>query len=995
MDTKDRSKSTSRASGSDNRRRFPLPRRHAPPIATYRLQLNKDFDFSATLRALPYLAQLGVSHLYVSPFTKSPPGSTHGYDVADHTALNPEIGDDAALVALSDALAAHDMGMILDFVPNHMGLGNDNAWWLDVLEWGPTSPYARFFDIDWSPNKRELSGKVLAPILGAHYGVTLERSELTLRFSPGDGSFSVWYFDNRLPVRPLHYATIIRRALTDTPCGPKLRARLRLLADGFARLRPGGLSRRLQMEMRAHYAHLKGGLVELAQTPDAAAWLERAAESFNGTPGQSRSFRLLHALLERQYYRLAFWRVAANEINYRRFFDINSLIGIRQEEPEVFRHTHRLVGELVAQDQIQGVRIDHIDGLYDPAGYCRNLRQLVESRRVASGADIGRRSAQACFPIYVEKILRRHEALRTEWPVDGTTGYDFLALLNRLFIHPNAVKLADAAFRNFAGDVPSFEVVLYDSKRLVMDTLLASELDVLARALDRIAEQNWRTRDYTFERLRRAIVETVAHFSVYRTYVIASGCSAEDHRIVDMAINRAKQHWLGPDREILDFLQMALTLNLIKDRRPGYSRTDVVQFAMRFQQFCSPVMAKGLEDTAGYRYPRFLSLNEVGSEPDLHHLPVGGFHAANEERRQHWPNAMLATATHDTKRGEDVRARLNVLSELDEWGTIVRRWRRFNRRWRTETDGQRIPSLADEYMIYQTLVGAWPPQLIEAGEGHSDDLVQFRERMKNFLTKAVREAKLVSSWSIPNEAYEQGCHNFIDAALNDLGQNLFMDDLRRLVRRIAFLGALNGLSQLVLKCTSPGIPDIYQGNELWDLNLVDPDNRRAVDFGMRASILHDIFNASNKRQRSRPDFVPRLMHNWPNGEIKLYVLWRLLMLRNSVPQLFREGSYEPLRIAGERAEHVIAFLRRDSQSTAIIAVGRWFDTLLRQDAREYSDSDMWLDTTVHLDGLATTPLFDLFSHRRIDCDLVADTLSAKKIFSTLPVVVLTSVPSDS
>jgi (1->4)-alpha-D-glucan 1-alpha-D-glucosylmutase len=974
--------------------RHAFARRRDAPVATYRIQLNASFTFKDAQAALPYLYRLGISHLYVSPFTKARPGSTHGYDVTDHNAINPEVGDDASLAQLSNALASLDMGLILDFVPNHMGIGPGNQWWRDVLEWGTASPSARYFDIDWQAHKSELAGKVLVPFLGDNYGAVLERGELALKFSAEHGTFSVWYFDTPYPIRPAHYGLIIRRALTEIP--PPDRedgdSGLRALAEAFARLRVKAVGRRRQSELRELGRTLQAELAALARDPKMAAWLDAAAGTFAGTPGDPPSFRLLHQLLERQAYRLSYWRVATNEINYRRFFDVNELIGVRQEEPELFDQTHRLVGRLIAEDKIQGLRIDHVDGLFDPAGYCVRLRRFIDDH-VARRDGISLKSATArqhCFPIYLEKILAHHESMRPEWPVDGTTGYEFLAQINRVFLHPDGKTSIDTAFRNFGGTTEKFEDILEDSKRYAMETLLASELDVLARELDHLSEQHWLSRDYTQDRLRRAIVATVSQYGVYRSYVTAAGCSDDDRRIIETAINRAKRHWQGPDVEILDFLQSVLTLDLVRDRSSGYSRNEVVRFAMRFQQYSSPVMAKGLEDTAGYRYTRFLSVNEVGSEPNLFDLSAGAFHGANEDRRRNWPRNMLATATHDTKRGEDVRARLNVLSELPDWGTTARKWRRFNRRWRTETDGVRTPSFNDEYMIYQTLLGAWPASDTFEALTDREAVTTFVERVKDYVVKALREAKTISSWSNPNEAYEQGCRNFVDAIVDERERNLFMEDFRGWMTRAARLGALNSLSQLVLKSFAPGFPDTYQGDELWDLSLVDPDNRRPVDYDLRARALTFSDGVDT------PD-LPALLADWRSAEIKLHLLHQALRLRNARPKLFAEGSYEPLRVNGERSSNVIGFGRRHAEHYVLIAAGRWFVSLMGPTAASYPGATAWLDTSIEIPRLAGGMLIDVFTGRTYEVPAGDEpfVLNVGELLATLPVavLVLTSRPT--
>jgi (1->4)-alpha-D-glucan 1-alpha-D-glucosylmutase len=693
---------------------------------------------------------------------------------------------------------------------------------------------------------------------------------------------------------------------------------------------------------------------------------------------------MLHRLLERQAYRLAFWRVAADEINYRRFFDVSDLVGIRQEIPAVFEESHRLIGRLIAEDKIHGLRVDHIDGLF--VGYCRQLRDFAS--RVAPG----RRQP---FYVVVEKILAADETLRKDWVCSGTTGYEFLADLTRLFIDPAGEPILDEAYRQFTGDGRTFDRHALECRRLVMDGILSSELNVLARALDRISEEHWSTRDYTLERLRQALREIVAHFAVYRTYVTRAGCPAEDRRYILAAVDRARRSWFGPDRQVLDFVCAVLTGDLVKDRSTGFNRNDVLRFATRVQQYTAPVTAKAVEDTAFYRYGRLLSLNEVGCAPQPFALSPVDFHQRNLERLGAWPQALLATATHDTKRGEDVRSRLNLLSEVPErWAESVQRWRRYNRSLRSEVGGRRAPSRADEYILYQTLVGAWPAELVGEDAAWPSGLDEFRSRIKHYLVKAVREAKAISSWADQNEDYEAGCLAFVDSILDEHGNGAFLGDCRSFVRQIAFAAVLNSLSQTVLKSFSPGVPDIYQGTEFWDLSLVDPDNRRAVDFDARRQVLaalsHDVRGAGI----CDPATVESLLRNWPDGRIKLYVLRRALHLRRTQSSLFAHGSYEPLMVRGRHAHRVIAFLRRHEGRIAVVAVGRLFAGI-DTDGDDPASLN-WGDTVLEMNGLGRTDLVDAFTGRRVAvCVSGAGALiPLPSLFATLPVAALTPHPAD-
>ncbi|MBI3453359.1 MAG: malto-oligosyltrehalose synthase [Rhodospirillales bacterium] len=900
------------------------------PRATYRLQFNRDFTFADATRLLPYLDALGVSHVYASPYLKVRPGSVHGYDVTDHNALNPELGAAADFDRFCAALAGRNMGQILDFVPNHMGIGKaDNEWWLDVLEWGEASPCAAYFDIDWMRPKPALRGRVLLPFLGDHYGVALEAGELALRFDAAGGTFSVWYHDHRFPVRPRDYGAIIRHGLAAGAAGEDSARRTALtgLADRFSILRAarggrGGGARVARVradELKAELAH------EASAAPEFAAALEACARSFAGQAGRPNSFKPLHRLLERQCYRLAFWRVAADEINYRRFFDINDLAGIRMENAKLFEACHRLVGELIAAGRLHGLRIDHIDGMFDPRQYCRRLQDFA--RRQAGGGAEGADGAP--FYVVVEKILAHHERLRDDWPVAGTTGYEFLSLLTGLFVDPAGEPVLDRAYRRFAGEWPDFDALLYECKKQIVDSVLASEMAALAAELDRISEENWRTRDYTEARLRTALTEVVAYFPVYRTYVTERDITATDRRDIDWAVKQAKKRWIGPDVQILDFMHSVLTTDLVRGRRSGYRRADVWRFAMRFQQYTGPAMAKSLEDTAFYRFNRFLAVNEVGGHPAHFAVTAAMFHRQNHERMQHWPHSMLATATHDTKRGEDARMRIAVLSEDGRiWGRHARRWAALNRYKRRIVDDAPLPARNDEYLIYQGMVGVWPAELTGRRDLDTETVRPLVERLQEFLVKALREAKRRSSWTDPNLAYESGCTEFVARILDVARPNPFLDDFVLFQPRIAICGALNSLSQTVLKLTAPGVPDIYRGTELWDLSLVDPDNRRPVDFGLRERLLASLPPIDDSPAAA--ERIRGLIAAWPDGRIKLHLIAALLRLRREEPELFAAGTYEPLDIAGPDADRIVAFVRRGGDKTMIVAIQRFFFKPLEQ-----------------------------------------------------------------
>lgn len=878
----------------------------SPPCATYRLQFSRSFTFRDAERLIPYLQALGVSHIYASPYLKARSGSSHGYDITDYNALNPELGDAADFDAMAAALSRQQMGQILDIVPNHMGVGRaDNAWWLDVLEWGQSSPYAEYFDIGWDAQKSGLRGKVLLPFLGDHYGTILEAGELVPAFDARKGSFSIWYHEHCFPLAPHSYATILA-ATGDQPLAD--------LAAAFGRLRPATPSRRARAAIRARAGELKAELVQrVAADPKLGAAIDRAIQSLSGAKGNAASFIPLHRLLERQHYRLAYWRVAADEINYRRFFDVNELASVRMEQAEVFETAHRLVLRLLADGKINGLRIDHIDGLFDPLQYCHRLQARI--------ADVLRDNARPY--LVVEKILAQHESLRRDWPINGATGYRVLNLINGLFVDGRAERAMDRTYWRFTGRQHDFDTILYECKKHVMDTALAGELEVLAVKLDRISEANWWTRDFTLAGLKAALREVIACFPVYRTYVTERGPSAEDRRDIDWAVALARKRSQSREATIFDFIHGALTTDIVRKRRRTFNRRAVVDLAMKFQQLTGPVTAKALEDTAFYRYTRLVSLNEVGGDPRRFGTTIAAFHHLNQERAKLWPHTMVTTATHDTKRGEDVRARINTLTELPaEWGRRVRRWANFNRRAKSDVDGTPAPSTDDEYLLYQTLIGAWPIELLGSDEPAALPLERFRERIDAYMTKAVREAKLVSSWMTPNMEYEAALSKFVHRILNTDRSRAFLTDLQDFTTRIALLGMINSLAQTALKLTIPGIPDIYQGCEFWDLNLVDPDNRGPVDFSARISALATLPRSGRVASGVAAPAVAALLDQWTDGRIKLYVHAVLLAERQRRRVLFSDGAYTALATTGTHADNIVAFARAKDEAAIIVAVPR-------------------------------------------------------------------------
>jgi (1->4)-alpha-D-glucan 1-alpha-D-glucosylmutase len=844
--------------------------------ATYRLQFHRRFTFGDAQTLVPYLADLGVSHLYASPIMEARPGSTHGYDIIDHHRINPEIGGETGFQALVAELHAHGMGLILDIVSNHMGVGGrDNAWWLDVLEWGQESPFAAYFDINWDAERTDLKNRVLLPVLGNQYGAILEQGGIELRFDPAEGSFSAWYFDHRFPISPRSYAAILEAGGGSLPN----------IAEDFTAFR--GCQ---PTAARERAAALKHRLAEIAGEPIAAAAIATALQLFNGRIGSPASFRRLHRLLDAQAYRLAYWRVAREEINYRRFFDINDLAGLRVELPQLFEETHRRVFDMIERGEVQGLRIDHIDGLFDPAGYCATLQQRVAR------------------PLYivVEKILARYEGL-PDWPIAGATGYDFMNEALALFVDPAGEATMSRLYHQFTARDADFDDTLQACKKRIMQVNLASEMNVLALRFHRLSMAEWRTRDFTLNGMLAALEEVIAAFPVYRTYVSQRGPSMDDRRYIEWAVGQAKQRRRPGDITILDFIH-----RIIAGETEGHAHSDeVLRTAMQFQQVTGPVLAKACEDTAFYRYFRLLALNEVGGDPRRFGMSVGAFHRLMQDRARHWPRAMIATATHDTKRGEDARLRIALLSELPrDWGRRVARWLRLNRRHRSEIDGELVPDRNVEYLLYQTLIGVWPPGLVP----HDTVAVgALAERVEDYMVKAVREGKEVSSWSNFNPLYEAGLQRFIRGVLDTSRVNPFLADFHAFVELLAHPGAVASLAQLVLKLTVPGVPDIYQGGELWDFSLVDPDNRRPVDWELRRALLHEV----GAVDRVAP------AGDWQEGREKMFVTHRLLELRRRLPELFAFGDYEPLEVTGgPSSDHLCAFARRHGDDVLVVAVPR-------------------------------------------------------------------------
>jgi (1->4)-alpha-D-glucan 1-alpha-D-glucosylmutase len=926
----------------------------AIPLATYRLQLTADFNFDAAAAVTPYLKALGVSHVYASPFMKARKGSSHGYDVVDHAKFNPELGGEEGFARFSAALKANDLGLILDFVPNHVGVHyDDNPWWLDVLEWGQASPHAASFDIDWDQLPYRARGGVLLPIIGSSYGQALENGDIELRYDAAEGSFSCWYFEHRLPIAPERYGEILRIIVkeADAEQSDAGKGILDLAA------RHQGLRHPNRKEAPAFKAELKA-------IPGGAEIIERGLSAYRAGADRPAQTLALHHLLERQHYKLGHWRLASSDINYRRFFDVNTLAGLRVEDAGTFEAIHRLVKTLITNGQLQGLRLDHIDGLRDPAQYFQRLRRLIRDARGASTEP---------FYVVVEKIVCEREKLPKFAGVHGTTGYEWMNVFSHVLIDGKGLDPLDEVWRQLSNSAPRLEPVVKAAKRRVLETLLTSEFIVLTRLLARIANGHYSTRDYSEDSLRQALELYVLHFPVYRTYLTTAAPTEADRALIDHAIAHARAEWFASDGSIFDFLRDALTMDLIRgDRKATHSVPRVRRFALKVQQFTGPVMAKSLEDTAFYRFHRLLALNEVGGNPAASALPIPEFHTMMRDQAKNWPHGMIASATHDTKRGEDARARLMALTEIpSDWTSTVGRWKVLNAPHLITDGTTRSPSATFEYMLYQTLLGIWP------AEGHDETLL---ERLQAYALKAAREGKQETSWLNPNEAYEEGLKTFISRILDPALSGEFLQSLTTLAQRTSLLGALNTLSQVTLKATMPGVPDFYQGTEFWDLSMVDPDNRRPVDFNARAAALREV---------EAPDWS-RVAEDWPDGRIKLAWTRHLLKLRGDLPAVFTDGSYEPLEVSGRHADHVIAFARRHGRDAAIIVVGRAL-ARFSENGRAWPRMDA-IDATVHLGGYAIddlggmtdVPIANLFKHLPVAVVKARAEAAASQPRSTVP-----------
>jgi (1->4)-alpha-D-glucan 1-alpha-D-glucosylmutase len=964
------------------------------PTSTYRLQLNAGFRFSDAAAVVEYLDALGITDCYASPLSMARPGSVHGYDVVEPTRLNPELGSEQDFQSFAGALRERRMGLLLDVVPNHMCIDSVENWrWRDVLSNGPSSIYARFFDVDWRPPKDELVGKVLLPVLGDQFGRVLE-SGITVAYEE-DGSFCVAFDGRRLPLDTRTWPHLLDPALAE------LRARFgdeepRVLELESIIRAIGYLPKRTEttpakVRERRHEQESIGRRLStlVADDADTRGAIERSAAEINERKGDPRGLDRLEALLAQQAYRLSHWRVAADEINYRRFFDINDLAAIRVEDPVVFQVVHELPMRLAREGIVTGLRIDHVDGLLDPEKYLHDLQRGFREAQGQTPQTTG--PGPPCY-VVVEKILARNERIPVEWPVQGATGYELAALLSAALVDPAGGPPLRALAAQLEEEPARFSDVVYESKKLVLRTAMSAELNVLARRLDRISEQHRYTRDFTFNSLHEVLAEVIACFPVYRTYIRPGDTAVDerDRRPIETAVRLAKRRNPVTNESLFDFLRSVLFLDA-PDGISDVQRTERREFVLRFQQLTGPVMAKGLEDTAYYRYFPLAALNEVGGGPDLFGMSTADLHRQLAERMVLYPHGLSATATHDTKRGEDTRARMLVLSELPEiWAEAVGRWRHMNRPHRVDVAGVEAPSPAEEYLFYQTLIGAWPPgddcrPGLPAASGEAQNFV---ERIRQYMHKALLEAKVQTSWINHNEPYEQAVDGFVSAALDPQRSGPFLEDLGRFLARVVRPGYWNSLSQVLLKVAAPGVPDFYQGSELWDFSLVDPDNRRPVDYRRRRTFLRAL---QTEAAGDATALAERLLAAPEDGRIKMLVVSRALAFRRTAASLFQAGSYHDLQPTGARADSVIAFARVHEAHAAIAVVGRHFIKLGEDASRPVGAA--WGDTKLAMPGaLAGRRWRNVITGARVGEPSSNDgrALPVRELLAHLPVALLES-----
>jgi (1->4)-alpha-D-glucan 1-alpha-D-glucosylmutase len=877
------------------------------PLATYRLQFNSNFRFRDAIPILDYLRDLGISHLYASPILSSRHGSGHGYDVTDPTSIDLKLGGPEDFDALQAALQERGLGLILDIVPNHMAASSENRWWMDVLEFGPDSAFSSYFDIDWDSPSRTLAGKLLLPFLGRPFGDVLNDGELKIGLH--DGRFLLHYFDHTFPIAPASYAEILGHCQANAQIvldrgSPAALEWQGVLAVAQSLFYGSGATAQAAAERRIKFESLRDRLKQfLTAFSVVGACVNRALDGLNGASGDPASFVKLEQILGAQHYRLAYWQVPSEAINYRRFFSITDLVGVRVEDPAVFDATHELIIRTAQNPTCAGFRIDHIDGLRDPLAYLNRVRE----RLAKPGAAHGAQDPENAEPyVIVEKILAKDEQLPVEWPVQGTTGYDFMNASARLFVDETRAKRLDEIYADWIGLRADFDDVVYEKKKLVMRTLFGVEMRALGRELGELARDDRYARELHPAELAEALIEVTACLPVYRTYIQSPDVPESTKQLLATAIDAARSHRSTLPGRYFDFLSDVLLLASPEHVRPE-QRESRLTFVTRWQQFTGSIMAKGVEDTALYVYFPLASMNEVGGDPRVVGNGPAEFHQFVAARQGKWPNSLNTTTTHDTKRSEDTRCRISVLSEIPErWSECLPEWSSMNERHTSKLDRTVVPDRSEEYLFYQTLIGAWPLQ--------EDDRPALVPRLQEYFIKASREANVRTRWGAPNQAHESALREFVARTLDGAANSEFCASVERLMDCVGVYGMLNGLSQTLLKCTCPGVPDTYQGSELWDLRLVDPDNRGVIDFDRRVALMGTLHSPQGGQSRSD---VEDLLSKWRDGRVKIYLLSRVLNARQNMPELFCFGSYKVLAATGEHASRIVAFAREHAEAWAI------------------------------------------------------------------------------
>ncbi len=926
------------------------------PSSTYRVQFTPSFTFEHARDILSYLQKLGISDLYASPIFKAVKGSSHGYDVVNPTEINPELGGNDSLRKLKKDMDEHGLSWLQDIVPNHMAYDSQNKMLMDVLENGPNSRFMHFFDINWDHFYESLKGRILAPFLGKFYGEALEDGEISLKYDRA--GITVNYYELSFPLRIESYVKVFTHNLRnlENDMGENHPELLKFIGTVYTvNDLPSGDNNIQQRYEQIRFT--KKMLWKLyIQNEQIKKFIDENLALFNGVKGEPESFNLLDHLLSEQYFRLSFWKVATEEINYRRFFTINNLISLRLEESGVFDHTHSLISQLVKEGVFNGLRIDHIDGLFDPGDYLVRLRDIAPE-------------AYVC----VEKILEEDEEIPDDWPVAGTTGYDFLNRLNGLFCYTKHRKKFNRIYSKFSRMNASYATLVAEKKRLMVNKHLAGNIDALAHMMKSISSRNRHGNDITLYGLRRALVEIMAYFPIYRTYINQHHFSDHDINYIRMAITSAKER--NPDLMYeLRFIEKFLLLKL-EDMTVEEKRREVIEFVMRFQQVTGPLMAKGVEDTSMYIYNRLLSLNEVGGSPDVFGRKIDDYHRFIDKRRKRHPYGLNTSATHDTKRGEDTRARINVISELaEEWESSIAYWRKVNRGGKAIRETA-IPDRNDEYLLYQTLLGSWPME-----DSERDNFLQ---RVREYMIKAIREAKVHTAWLKPDAEYEKGCIDFLEDILGPRDENEFLNSFLQFQRKVSWYGMFNSLAQTVIKITSPGIPDIYQGNELWDFSMVDPDNRRPVDYKLRKSLLDDI---AQKSESDRQSLIDDLLASMEDGRIKIFITYTALNHRKQNKEIYEGGNYIPLKVNGELSENILVFARKYVNKTLLVVVPRFLASVIEPGTQPLGE-ECWKNTGIEIGKDLPKSYTNLFTGEQLQAD---NTFRIADILNKFPVAILIS-----